>query len=148
MAEYSVTRSVTIAAPPERIYPHIASFPAWRQWSPFEDQDPNLERDYRGAEDGEGAVYEYRGNSKAGSGIMTITHASPERIEVELEFLKPFRSTSHHVFALVPVEGGTEVSWTMRGTQNAVMRALMNMEKFIGPSFERGLASLKRVAEG
>lgn len=148
MAEYSVTRSTRIAAPPERIQPLIASFRQWRQWSPFEDQDPDLVREYRGPESGTGAVYEYRGSARAGSGIMTITYAAPERVDVELEFLRPFKAVSHHTFALTPVDGGsTEVSWTMRGTQNAIMRALMNMERFAGPQFERGLAALQRVAE-
>ncbi len=148
MADYAVTRSIAIDAPPERILPLITSFPEWRRWSPWEGIDPELRREYRGPSDGVGAVYEYRGNRRAGAGIMTVTAVDPDGASVHLQFLKPFRSESDHRFELVPGDGGTTVSWTMRGRQNAIMKRLMSLEKFIGPDFEKGLAALKAAAEG
>ena len=46
--EFRVSRSTTIAAPPERILPLITTLREWRKWSPWEGLDPNLERKYAG----------------------------------------------------------------------------------------------------
>lgn len=43
-ATHSVQRSVTIDAPPVRIYEQIASFHNWTTWSPWEELDPELHR--------------------------------------------------------------------------------------------------------
>lgn len=89
---FSVERSVTIAAPPARIYDQIANFHNWTNWSPWEDTDPELHRIYSGAESGTGAVYGWSGNRKAGRGRMEITDASePERVQIDLLFEKPGR---------------------------------------------------------
>ena len=37
---FRIARSATIAAPPERIAPHIQDFHAWEKWSPYEKLDP------------------------------------------------------------------------------------------------------------
>ena len=77
MAEdsYTVERSVRIDAPSQRIYDQIADFRNWTSWSPWEGLDPDLERSYTGAESGEGAVYGWSGNRKAGQGHMEVTEA-------------------------------------------------------------------------
>ena len=43
---YTVERSTTIDAPPERIYQQIANLHNWRNWSPWEGLDPDLRRIY------------------------------------------------------------------------------------------------------
>ena len=54
---YTVTRTATIAAPPERLRALINDFHEWTAWSPWEDVDPAMERTYSGAEHGVGAHY-------------------------------------------------------------------------------------------
>jgi len=65
-----VVRSRRIAAPRERVHELINDFHDGRQWSPWEDVDPDLRRDYSGAESGVGAKYAWEGNRKAGKGNM------------------------------------------------------------------------------
>jgi hypothetical protein len=53
-------------------------------------------------------------------------------------------------FNFKPEGQGTAVTWSMSGTNNFIGKAFcmfMNMEKIIGPDFEKGLAELKTVAE-
>jgi len=69
---YTVERSTTIDAPPERIYQHVANFHSWRDWSPWEGVDPDLRRTYSGPDIGSGATYAWAGNRKAGEGRMEI----------------------------------------------------------------------------
>jgi hypothetical protein len=74
--EFKVAREVDIPASRAAVYALIADFHRWREWSPWEDIDPDLSRTYSGGDAGVGAVYEWSGNSKAGSGRMEITETA------------------------------------------------------------------------
>ncbi|MFT4298174.1 MAG: SRPBCC family protein [Aeromicrobium sp.] len=148
-ATFAVSRELTIAAPPERIAPLLADLRAWRQWSPWEEIDPDLQRTYSGAESGVGAEYHWKGNKKAGEGHMTVTGVDETSVEVRVDFLKPFTSTNQTRFDLTPTDGGTHVVWAMTGPRPLFMRLLsilMNPEKFIGPDLEKGLRQLGETA--
>ncbi|MBL7496906.1 SRPBCC family protein [Frankia sp. CNm7] len=148
---FTVQRSTTVDAPPERIYGHITDFRQWRAWSPWEDLDPNLTRAYSGPESGAGASYAWSGNRKAGQGRMKIIDAdSPRTLRVELVFEKPWKSRNDVVFSIEPAGDGSLVTWSMTGPRPLMLRLLgfvMSMEKMIGPDFEKGLARLKAAAE-
>ena len=125
-------------------------FHEWPAWSPWEDVDPALQRTYSGPDSGVGAHYAWSGNRKAGSGSMEITSSTPEEIDLRLSFLKPWKATNDVTFTLVPVGGGTEVTWRMTGEQKgaaAVFGKVFNMDKLLGKDFEKGLARLKAAAE-
>src|SRR5919106_3264503 len=118
MADFEVVRSTTIVAPAERVHGLIDDFRAWRAWSPWEDADPALRRDYSGSESGVGARYAWEGNRKAGKGNMEIVDSTPERIDIRLTFEKPWNATNAVVFSLAPAGGdATEVTWRMSGTR-------------------------------
>ena len=148
---YTVERSATVNAAPADIYPHLADFHRWTAWSPWEDLDPDLQRTYSGPDAGEGATYAWSGNRKAGVGGMRITEATgPTSVEIALEFVKPFKSTSTTSFHLVPDGSGTKVTWTMVGPMTLMTRVMgifKSMDKMIGPDFEKGLTRLKTVVE-
>ena len=149
--EFTIRRSISIHAPAERIYALIADFREWPKWSPWEALDPNLKRTMSGMESGAGAIYEWDGNKKAGAGRMEIVQASPpSRIEIRLNFLRPFRAENKVVFTLIPAGDGTNVIWEMSGINNLgfkIMGILMNMDKLVGRDFEKGLATMKAEAE-
>ncbi|CAN7488608.1 SRPBCC family protein [Knoellia sp. LjRoot47] len=150
MAAFELTRSTTIAASPATVHALIDDFHRWEAWSPWEDVDPDMRRAYSGSDDGVGARYEWKGNRKAGQGSMEITHSSPERIGIDLHFLKPFKADNQIEFVLTPSGGGTAVDWTMRGNNTgltALFTRIVPTEKLVGKDFDKGLAQLKRVAE-
>ena len=145
-----MARSTYVDSDPARLHALIDDFHAWQTWSPWEGLDPDLERSYTGAPSGVGAHYAWRGNRKAGAGSMEITASTPERIEVALQFLKPFKALSDITFVLAPNGSGTDVTWRMTGEQRgaaALFAKVMPMDKLVGTDFERGLAQLKSVAE-
>jgi hypothetical protein len=113
---YTVQRSTTIGAPPERVYDQLADFHNWRNWSPWEDLDPELQRTYSGAESGTGAVYAWSGNRKAGQGRMEITEATlPLKVQLDLVFEKPWKARNDTRFEIQPQASGSHVTWTMTG---------------------------------
>lgn len=82
---------------------------------------------------------------------MTIVAATPpERVDIRLDFIKPFAATSSAEFAFAPGGGGTKTTWTMQGHNNfgaKLFSVFADMEKMIGSDFEKGLSQLKAVAE-
>jgi uncharacterized protein YndB with AHSA1/START domain len=150
-AAFRVERSTTIAAPPEAVFPLVNDFHAWPRWSPYEDRDPSMARDYSGADAGEGAVYGWDGNDDVGAGRMTITESVPnERLAIRLEFLRPIVATNEVEFTFAPAGGATRVAWAMDGRNGFVgklIALLMDMDAMIGADFEKGLASLRAAAE-
>lgn len=154
---FRIERSIHIAADPSAIFPLISDFRRWTLWSPYERLDPKMERVYSGADQGMGAVYDWKGNNKTGIGRMEIVQAdAPSRVRIKLDFFKPFEAHNTADFTLTREAGGTRVSWAMFGPQacggNAVLHFIMglifNMEKMVGGQFEDGLQRLKSTVEG
>jgi Polyketide cyclase / dehydrase and lipid transport len=151
MGDFEVVRSTAISAPPERVHDLIDDFQAWRAWSPWEDADPDLKREYSGADSGVGAKYAWEGNRKAGKGSMEIVGSTPERIELRLVFEKPWNATNQVVFELTPSGNTvTDVTWRMSGTTRgfaALFSRFFSMDRMVGKDFEKGLARMKAAAE-
>lgn len=150
MSSFEVTRSASIAADPALVHGLINDFHEWPKWSPWEDLDPAMERTHSGAESGVGAHYAWSGNRKAGEGSMEITASSSDQVALTVSFLKPWKATNDIVFALEPTNGGTEVTWTMRGEQKGLMAIfgkVVPMDRMVGKDFEKGLSRLKAAAE-
>src|SRR3712207_3478942 len=147
MGDYEVVRSTTIAAPPDRVHGLIDDFRAWRQWSPWEDADPALQRRYDGPQSGVGARYAWEGNRKAGKGTMEIVGSTSERVDIELVFEKPGKATNRVAFELASAgHAATAVTWRMTGTNRgaaAVFSKVFRMDRLIGRDFEKGLARMK-----
>jgi uncharacterized protein YndB with AHSA1/START domain len=149
-AAFRISRSRTMAAPPEAVFAQINDFHRWQAWSPWEKLDPNMKKEFSGPPSGPGASYYWSGNNKAGEGRMTITDSQPGRsVTLRLEFMKPWKATNTTRFDLQPSGGGTAVTWEMTGTNNFMAKAFtvfMDMDKMVGPDFEKGLAGLDAVA--
>jgi hypothetical protein len=150
-ADFRITRSMRMAAPPDRILPFIDDFHEWRAWSPWESLDPAMKRTYGGAPRGVGTTYEWDGNKKAGAGRMAVVREDARNVEMSLDFTRPFRANNVSAFALEPDGDATRVVWTMSGTNPLMAKVFglfMNMDQLVGNDFEKGLTSLKGLAEG
>ncbi len=150
-AQYTVVRSVKVAAPPATVYKLVSDFHNWNGWSPWAKIDPKMNQQFAGPPSGLGAAYSWQGNSDAGEGRMTISEVVPhEKVVIFLEFLKPFAAESYTRFNLRPEGAATDVTWTMDGKSTFATKAIQlfsSMDKMVGPDFEKGLAQLKTLAE-
>jgi len=148
---FSVTRSASIKAPPEKIFAVINDFHRWPDWSPWEKLDPDMKRTQGGAASGKGAIYAWEGNSKAGAGRMEIIESTPaSRVGIQLDFIKPFEGHNIAEFELAPQGDATNLTWTMHGPTpyiSKLMQVFVSMDSLIGKDFEAGLANLKALAE-
>jgi hypothetical protein len=150
-SEFRVARSTNISAPPSTVFAQVNDFHKWEAWNPWGKNDPAMKQSYEGAPSGTGAVYAWAGNKEVGEGRMTIIESRPsDLIRVKLEFFKPFTATNTAEFMFKPEGNQTAVTWSMTGNNNFMAKAIhlfMNMDKMIGGQFEKGLASMKSVAE-
>lgn len=149
--EFIVTRTASMAAPASAVFPYVNDFRKWEAWSPWAKMDPNAKNTFSGPEAGEGAYFKWEGNKDVGVGNMTITESRPyEHIRIKLVFEKPFPGVSDTLFSFKEQDGQTAVTWTMTGKNNFIGKAIslvMNCDKMVGPQFEKGLASIKALAE-
>ncbi len=150
-AEYRVTRSASISAPPAVVFPQVNDFHNWEGWSPWAKLDPAMKQTYDGTSAGTGASYSWAGNSKVGEGRMTITESRPsDLVRIKLDFVKPFASTADTEFTFRPEGDQSRVTWTMSGRKNFATKMFglfVSMDKMIGRDFEKGLAQMKAVVE-
>lgn len=148
---FTVTRAISIKAPPEKIQPLVADFRNWPSWSPWEKMDPAMKRTYSGPPAGVGSVYAWDGNDEVGAGRMEITAMSvPSEVDIKLDFTRPFESNNRTQFLLEPKGADTQVTWKMSGPMpfiSKLMSVFVSMDRMIGPDFEKGLAQMKAVAE-
>lgn len=82
---------------------------------------------------------------------MEIVSADPGRsVVVKVDFERPFKARNINTFVLAPDADGTQVSWTMQGTNPflaKVMSVFVSTDRMMGGHFETGLANLKAEAE-
>src|ERR1700761_5240928 len=100
-----VSRSITIEAPAEKIFPLIDDFHHWPGWAPQDKEDPTMKRIYSGAESGAGAISDWQGTGNTGKGRMTITESTaPNKVVVKVDFVRPFVAHNINEFVLEPSE--------------------------------------------
>ncbi|MFZ6741708.1 SRPBCC family protein [Undibacterium sp. JH2W] len=147
--EYKVSRSVVIRSTPALLFPMIASPKEWKNWSVWNQRDPDMKLEFSGPESGADAAWEWKSKSQ-GNGGMKITHVGPNRIiDYELHF-EGMGKPSTGAFLLEAQAQGTKITWTMQGTSegNLMMKLFAPfMDKMVGPDFEAGLSNLKKLAE-
>lgn len=147
---FRVESSVDINAPAAKIFPILEDLKAQQRWSPWDQMDPAMSREYSGAARGPGAVYAWN-SRKMGSGRQEITGVKPnEKIDINIDFFRPFRASNKTEFVLKPAGNGTNVTWAMSGAApllHRVMHVVMHSDKMVEREFGKGLMQLKALAE-
>jgi DNA gyrase inhibitor GyrI len=144
MPKISVDKAMTIDAPLQKVFKILNDFHHWPIWSPWLICEPDSPLKIR--EDGK--YYEWEGK-RIGAGNMSIIKETPDRkIELDLAFLKPWKSKAKVQF-LCKAEGQkTKVNWTMDSNMPFFMFWMKkSMEAFVGADYDRGLNMLKEYVE-
>jgi uncharacterized protein YndB with AHSA1/START domain len=147
--KFKVTRSVVVAAPPDKVYALVADPRRWKEWSVWNQRDPAMNITYSGPESGAGAAWAWTSKTE-GDGKMTFTAAEPgKRVAYDLYF-PDFGTTSAGDLSFAAEDSGTRVTWVMNGDMggNPLFRWLaLFADSMVGKDFEGGLANLKTRAE-
>lgn len=150
-AAFRYERHLAIAAPASVLFGWVNDLHRFQEWSPWARIDPAVKNTFTGPAAGVGAALAWDGNSKVGAGSMTVTESRPsDLVRLRLEFLRPFRATHTAEFTFQTEGAQTLVSWSMTGRNNFPAKAFglfANLDRMVGRDFEKGLASLKALAE-
>ena len=111
-----------------------------------------MNKSYEGVDGTVGFISKWEGNKEVGSGEQEITGIIPgKRIESQLRFIKPMKSTSDAWLAVsTPNPGITNIAWGFSGKYNfpfTIVSHFMSMDKMVGKDFEAGLKNLKEILE-
>lgn len=139
-------RSVEIDAPADFVFDHANTFEKNQKWSPWEKKDPNMTKTIEGTDGTVGAVYSWKGNDQVGEGSQTILEVGDHKMITELNLMSVAKVT----FSVEESDGKSKATWAYDEDPGFVMRAMYmlgNIEDFIGPDFEDGMASLKELVE-
>ena len=149
---YDVSRSIEIARPKSEVFDYLKYLKNMDHWSPWAKKDPNMNKKFTGTDGEVGAISYWNGNKDVGEGEQEIKKIMDgKRIESELRFFKPWKSTSDcYTNVEDGGEGMTKVTWGFSGKNKfpmSIMALFMSMDKMVGKDFEEGLASLKTILE-
>ena len=146
-----VSRSITINAAPEVIFPYVNSMQQTEHWSPWLHRDPETKLTYSGPESGVGNVLNWSSDDpQVGTGSQEIV-ASVENQSVQTALDFGPMGTASAAFLLQPDGNQTQVTWGFESElgMNPMSRWMgVMMDRWLGPDYERGLMNLKVLVEG
>jgi len=149
---YRVERSTEIEASPEVVYGYVSRLASMKEWGPWQEMDKDQVQTIEGTDGTVGAVWIWEGDT-VGKGRQELTElVQNERVRTKLTFFVPMmgESVSTGTYDLEPTANGTRMTWGFEGENGFLGRAMgvfMDMDKQLGPDFEKGLANLKAMAE-
>jgi hypothetical protein len=146
-----IERSLVMQGTPADVFPYGNDFTKFASWIPWTELDPTQKTEFSNPPSGVGAWYTWSGNKDVGSGRMELLAAEPNAVVHKLEFIEPFVSTAESTLSMKPAgEGKVEVTWAYDGDADfgtKVMCVFMDMDKMMGPDFEKGLGKLQKLVE-
>lgn len=146
----TVSRTVTIAAPADAVFPHVNSMQKTEAWSPWLSRDPETQLTYSGPDAGVGNKLAWASeNPQVGSGTQEIIESvDNQSVRTALDF--GAMGTAVASFDLVPSGEATEVTWGFESNlgMNPMSRWMgLMMDQWVGADYETGLANLKSLVE-
>jgi len=147
-SDMRVERAATINAPASAVQATLTDYSVFSKWSPWSEKDPNMKITLEGEAGKPGHKYYWEGNKEVGKGSMTFNGMSGDSVLQTLSFDGMGDSK---VYMITKEENGaTNLTWGMYSKTPFLGRAFMmfmNMDKMMGPDFEKGLANLKTLVE-
>ena len=148
--EYTVQRQIVINKPKQDVFDYIKYMKNQDNYNKWVMVDPNMKKDWKGADGTVGFVYAWDGNDKAGKGEQEIKNITEgEKLDIEIRFIKPFESVAQTIMTTETVSNDqTRVNWQMNGTSKYPMN-LMNLiiDNVLGKDLLASLEMLKNNLE-
>lgn len=144
MPKIHVVTSILIDKSIDEVFSVISDFNHWSAWSPWliieKNVNVNVSDDCK--------FYEWEGDLIGAGNMKITTEEINKSIDIDLTFLKPWKSKAKVRLELYKVEEKTEVRWIMDSKMPFFMFFMTKMmSTYIRMDFERGLNLLKDYIE-
>ena len=139
-----------INAPADAVYANVSTLANMEKWGPWKEMEHNMTSQLSGSADGQvGAISHWKSDESEGE--QELAELVPDqKVRTKLRFISPWEANNEGTFDLSAMGDSTKVTWGIQGENNfigRVMSVFMNMDKMVGPMFEKGLSNLKGVTE-
>ncbi len=149
-SSYTISKTITVGAKIEDCYEKIANLNNYKDWNPWAQIEPNAIGVISGSPNTIGHQYTWDGK-KIGTGGLTIVKINqPFSLELELDFLKPFKSKAIDNWLFEQLENNqVKITWTNKGELKFPMARLIGpmINKNLNQQFEKGLQNIKVLCE-
>jgi hypothetical protein len=148
---YTVSVSETINKPKQDVFDYVRILDNQKQYSIWVMADPNLNPEITGMDGTVGAIQKW--NSKindVGEGEQEITSLSPDRMEVDLRFKRPFKGNSKAAYIFKAISENTTLLTTEFYSKSDYPMNLPSFffgRKMIRESEIKNLENIKRILE-
>ena len=147
---FRVERSAVIHAPTEVVFNRVGKLAEMKTWGPWQEMDKDQVQSIEGTDGTVGAVWKWEGDT-VGKGMQEIVAIEANKsVRTKLTFLEPMEAVNEGTYDLEAMGDSTRITWGLQGENGFVGRVMgvfMDMDKMIGPDFEKGLSNLKGLAE-
>jgi len=150
--EWKFEKSILIQAPLDKVWPHINTFRASNEWSPWISLDPNIRQQITGDDGSPGATYSWESDEKnVGAGSQTLrTITDHSEVTSVINFLRPIKGKADGYIRIAPEGGGTRAEWGICSATPYPMNIIKLfgvIEKNLDRDFTKGLNKLKELSE-
>lgn len=148
--KFRLDREITIMAPEAKIFPELNDFHNWADWSTWEKLDPAIKKTFEDHNTGVGAVCNWIGNDRVGSGKMVITESDSGHINVEVDYALPTLKKNWYTFEFIPNGKETLVKWHFSSDDDfgdKFTHLFIGPDKTLAEDLQNGLEQLKTVTE-
>jgi len=150
--DFSVVKQVVIQRSKTAVFDYVKYLKNQDNYSKWGKMDPAMVKTFRGVDGTVGFVSRWESKNKnVGIGEQEILGVSPNRIDYQIRFEKPWKSVSPSWMAFdAKSETSCRVEWGFEGTMKYpmnIMLLFMNMEKSLGNDLQTGLNDLKKILE-
>ncbi len=146
---YTIEQKTEILATPEVVFPLVADFSRWKEWSPWYDFEPNAFYETKGTMGEVGSSIRWHGRS-VGRGTIVIDEISNQKkINMKFNFETPHKSEAFGVFTFEDHQNSTIVTWTNQGELEYPFGRIFGsfLKAMIEKDLSKGLEKLKVTAE-
>ncbi len=147
---FKIEQEIIIDKPKSQVFNYLKMLKNENSWSPWPKKDPNIVQDYKGEDGTVGFVSSWSGNSAVGAGEEEIINiVENQRIDLELRFLKPMKTTNKAYFITEDINNNqTKLTWGMEGKTPYPFNIIcFFMQNEVKKEFVLGLNNIKKNLE-
>lgn len=148
-SDYTIERTIHIQTDRANVFARIVDLKDWKDWDPWYAMEPDAKYSFEGTPGVVGSISTWEGE-KIGSGKQTLMKVvQPEYIETQLQF-DGESSLATGYWKFKEADNGTKVIWGMKGELDYPIGRIFGLflDGMVGTQFDKGLSSLKNLAEG